>query len=256
MQPPAWRCPAERAARAAAARSRGPARAAAPRGAACAPALLPQAEVEMGLPCDDRRLHRLLRRHPPRDQGRQAVPARQPAAAELQVGADRLPRPGLVDPVASGAGVPAPARPDARPPDADAPALGPSRRLDYELELGVVHRPAERARRADRDRRRRGARLRPRAVQRLVGARHPGLGIPAARAVPGEELRQHHVAVDRDARGAGAVPQPFARPEGDPQPLPYLDSRRQPRSTARSTSSSRSGCRPQRMRDAGQPATG
>ena len=46
---------------------------------------------------DDRRLHRLLRRHPPRDERRQTVPARQSAAAELQVGADRLSRPRLVD---------------------------------------------------------------------------------------------------------------------------------------------------------------
>ena len=43
-----------------------------------------------------RRLHRLLHRHPPRHRGRQAVPARQPAAAQLQVGADRLPRARLV----------------------------------------------------------------------------------------------------------------------------------------------------------------
>src|SRR3712207_7798712 len=40
----------------------------------------------------DRRLHRLLRRHPPRHQRRPGVPPRQPAAAELQVRADRLPR--------------------------------------------------------------------------------------------------------------------------------------------------------------------
>ena len=43
-----------------------------------------------------RRLHRLLHGHPPRDDGGQAVPPRQPAAAELQVGADRLPRSRLV----------------------------------------------------------------------------------------------------------------------------------------------------------------
>ena len=45
----------------------------------------------------DRRLHRLLRRHPPRHQRREAVPPRQPAAAELQVGADRLSRTCIVD---------------------------------------------------------------------------------------------------------------------------------------------------------------
>ena len=40
-----------------------------------------------------RGLHRLLRRHSSRDQRRQAVPARQSAAAQLQICADRLPRP-------------------------------------------------------------------------------------------------------------------------------------------------------------------
>ncbi len=44
-----------------------------------------------------RRLHRLLHRHPPCHHGGPAVPARQPAAAQLQVGADRLPRPRIVD---------------------------------------------------------------------------------------------------------------------------------------------------------------
>ena len=47
----------------------------------------------MHLPAHDWRLHRLLRRHSPRDQCRQAVPPRQSAAAELQVRADRLSRP-------------------------------------------------------------------------------------------------------------------------------------------------------------------
>ena len=70
----------------------------------------------------------------------------------------------------------------------------------------------------------RGARVRPRALQRLERARHPGLGVPAARPVPVEELRQHAVAVDGDARRAGAVPRALHRPDGDPQPLPYLDS--------------------------------
>ena len=44
----------------------------------------------------DRRLHGLLHEHPPRDGGRPPVPARQSAAAQLQVGAHRLPRPRVV----------------------------------------------------------------------------------------------------------------------------------------------------------------
>ena len=58
-----------------------------------------------------RRLHRFLRRHPPRDQRRQAVPARQSAAAELQVRADRLSRPRLLGACPSGTPGPPPERP-------------------------------------------------------------------------------------------------------------------------------------------------
>ncbi len=45
----------------------------------------------------DRRLHRFLRLHPSRDERGQPVPARQSAAAELQVAAGRLSRARLVD---------------------------------------------------------------------------------------------------------------------------------------------------------------
>jgi fumarylacetoacetase len=66
--------------------------------------------------------------------------------------------------------------------------------------------------------------VRPGAAQRLVGARHPGLGIPAAGPVPGQELRHLDLAVGRDDGGAGAVPPALHAAAGDPQPLPYLDS--------------------------------
>ena len=89
----------------------------------------------MHLPARDRRLHRLLCRHPPRHQCRQAVPPRQPAAAELQVRADRLSRPRLVDPPVRHAG--APAEGPAKRPDESAPSFGPCQKLDYELELGI-----------------------------------------------------------------------------------------------------------------------
>ena len=42
--------------------------------------------------------------------------------------------------------------------------------------------------------------------QRLVGARHPGLGVPAARPVPGQELRHDGLAVGGDDGRARAVP--------------------------------------------------
>ena len=60
-------------------------------------ALVPQSRVELGLPCEIGDYTDFYIEHPPRHHGRQAVPPRQPAAAELQVGADRLPRPRLVD---------------------------------------------------------------------------------------------------------------------------------------------------------------
>ena len=93
-----------------------------------------------------------------------------------------------------------------KPPGAAEPVFGPSKRLDYELELGLLHRPRQRARR----RRSRSPSAETHVfglvpAERLVGARHPGLGIPAARAVPRQELRDHDLAVDRHARGARAV---------------------------------------------------
>ena len=170
----------------------------------------------------DRRLHRLLCRHPPRDQCRQAVPARQPAAAQLQMGArsaiTAAPRRSC-RPARRCAGRTASASARTRA----APSFGPCRSLDYELELGVWIGPGNDAGHADPDRRGGRAHRRLLPAQRLVGARHPGLGVPAAGAVPGQELRHDDLALDRHARGAGALPRrPAARPAGDPQPLAYL----------------------------------
>src|SRR5262249_38853493 len=83
----------------------------------------------------DRRLHRLFRRHPPRHQCGQAVPPRQSAAAELQIRAHRLSRPRLLDRrVGRDA---APPERQRKPSTETIPSFGPSRSLDYELELGV-----------------------------------------------------------------------------------------------------------------------
>ena len=83
----------------------------------------------------DFRLHRFLFLDLSRHQCRPHFPARQSAAAQLQMGAHRLSRPRLVDPrqrprASAGRW----ARP--RRPMRDAPGFGPSRQLDYELELG------------------------------------------------------------------------------------------------------------------------
>ena len=82
----------------------------------------------------------------------------------------------------------------------DAPSYGPSRNLDFELELGAfIGMGTELG--TDRSGRQSGrARVRLLPAQRLVGARHPGLGISAARAVPRQEFRHHGVAMGGDRR--------------------------------------------------------
>ena len=144
-----------------------------------------------------RRLHRLLQRHPPRHQHRANPAAGQSAAAELQVGADRLSRPQLVHRGVRDAGA-APARPDQG-------ARRIRSRVRSEQTAGLRSRAwlrgraGQRARQADRRRQSAGSRVRRGAGERLVGARHPGLGVPAARAVPRQELRHDRLAVDRHA---------------------------------------------------------
>ncbi len=89
----------------------------------------------------------------------------------------------------------------AAPPD-----FGPSRRLDYELELGIWIGPGNDLGTPIPIARGRGAHRRVLPAQRLVGARHPGLGVPAARPLPRQEFCDQHFTVGRHARGAGAVP--------------------------------------------------
>ena len=112
-----------------------------------------------------------------------------------------------------------------KPPDADVPDYGPSRRLDYELELGLwIGRGNELGQpipigEAERPYRR----LLP--AQRLVGARPPGVGISAAGAVPGQEFPQQRVAVggERARRWRRSASRCRRGRKGDPAPLPYLD---------------------------------
>ncbi len=125
-------------------------------------------------------------------------------------------------------------------PDADAPAFAPCRRLDFELELGIWIGPGNAARRGHSHWRGGQPHRRLLPAQRLVGARHPGLGIPAARAVPGQELRHHHLPLGGDAGGAGAIPPAAAAAAGgrSRRRCPTC-STRTTRRAARSTSSSR-----------------
>ena len=151
----------------------------------------------------DRRLHRLFRRHPPRHHCGQAVPPRQSAATELQICAHRLSRPHLLDRRIGG---------DAAPPERPAQTVY---RNGAELRALPQSRLRARARGLDRTWQRaghtgchrrcgkphRGLLL----AERLVRARHPGVGIPAARPLPRQELFDHHLALGRHSRGAGAL---------------------------------------------------
>ncbi len=179
--------------------------------------LLPQAEAEMQLPAavgDYTDFYASI--YHATNVGKHAA-ARQPAAAELQVGADRLPRPRVVaggERHARAAAV----RQTEPAAGASAPAFGPSRSLDYELEVGAFLGPGnalgEPIPLAEAEERIFGLVLR----QRLVGARPAEVGVPAARAVPGQELRDLDQPVGRDAGGSrtrSASPA-FARPAGDP----------------------------------------
>ena len=92
-----------------------------------------------------------------------------------------------------------------KPPTAEVPSFGPCKRLDFELEMGVVvGQPSAM-----------GEMLTEKQAeemifgfvhsQRLERARHPAMGIRAARAVPGQGVRHLDQPVGGDARGAGAV---------------------------------------------------
>ena len=87
----------------------------------------PMAQAELLAAGAHRQLHRLLRLDLPRDQCGRAVPARQSAAAELQICAGRLSQPRLVGARERHAGAPA-ARPDARAPTKPRRRSGPSQR--------------------------------------------------------------------------------------------------------------------------------
>ena len=84
---------------------------------------------------------------------------------------------------------------------ADAPVFGPSMRLDVELELGfVVGVPSALGEPVAVERRAR-PRLRRAAGQRLERARHPGVGVPPARPVPGQVVRHLGCRVGHAASG-------------------------------------------------------
>ena len=130
--------------------------------------------------------------------------------------------------------------------------FGPTERLDVELELGfVVGVPGAR----DRGRRVRRPRLRRRARERLERARHPGVGVPAARAVPrqvvpdldlglGDAARAARAATRRGAAaGAAAAAAPRRRSRVGPRPRARARAERRGRSRAGTRARSTGRCR-------------
>ena len=91
-------------------------------------------------------------------------------------------------------------------PNDPAPTYGPSRNLDFELELGMYIGTPIGTRRARPNRPSLGSYFRVLFAQRLVSARCAGLGISAARSIPGKEFRHQRLAVGGDGGSAGAVP--------------------------------------------------
>ena len=141
-----------------------------------------------------------------------------------------------------------------KPPDADAPEYGPSRRLDYELELGMFIGRGNELGDADPDRRGGGAHRRLLPAQRLVGARPAGVGISAARAVPRQEFPDHHFALGDQPRRAGAVPHRHAAAaRGRPGTVALPHATRTIAPAAGSASRFEATLLTARMRDAGEP---
>ena len=171
---------------------------------------------------DDRRLHRLLRRHPPRDQRRPAVPARQPAAAELQVGPDRLPRPRLDGAALRRAGAP-PERPAQARRTRRRPASAPAATWTTSWSSASGSAPA--TRRASRSRSPRRPTTSPASACSTTGRRatcRPGSTSRSARSWPrASPPRVSPWMVTPEALEPFRTAQP-PRPEGDPAPLPYL----------------------------------
>src|SRR6266850_267728 len=210
---------------------------AAPRAVACPVGQVAATQTPAKVPCAhaaDRavpagrggRLQRLLHRHPPCDQYRPPAAPRQSAAAELQMGADRLSRPRLVDRRLGNGRAPSPRTAQGARCARARLCAEPTPRLRGGARLHRRQRQPPRPH--DPGRRSAGARVRRGAAQRLVGARYPGVGVPAPRPFPRQELRHHDLAVDRDDGRARALPLPglcARRRRSAAAPLPARRSR-------------------------------
>ena len=214
---------------------------------------MPQADVEMARALPHRRLHRLLHRHPPRDHGRQAVPPRQPAAAQLQVGADRLSRPRLVDRRERPA-LQAAAGPDqgarCRRADASARRSGSTTSWNWASSSASGNALGEPIAIGEAEEHLFGVTLLNDWSARDIQAwEYQPLGPFLAK-----NFAQHALALDRDDGGAGAVPRAVRARRRRPAAAALPRLRRPTASAARSTSRWKSGCRPRRCATAGEAA--
>ena len=201
-----------------------------------------------------RRLHRLLHRHPPRHHGRQAVPPRQPAAAQLQVGADRLPRPRLVDrrqrPALQAAARARPRRrtratPVLRPQPSGSTTSWSSACSSARATRWASRSPIDEAEDAP---------VRRDACS-TTGRRATCRPGSTSRSGPflSKNFATHALALDRDDGGAGAVPRAVRAARRATRSRCPTSTRRPTASTARSTSRWRSGCRPRRCARPARP---
>ena len=85
-----------------------------------------------------------------------------------------------------------------KPPDASAPVFGPTKSLDYELEMAFLIGPGNSLGESVPIDRRGRSYLRIGFNERLERARHSGVGVPAARPVSGEELLHQHFTMGGD----------------------------------------------------------
>ena len=97
-----------------------------------------------------------------------------------------------------------------KPPTAEVPSFGPCKRLDFELEMGVVVGQPSTMGEMLSESQAEADDLRFRASERLERARYPAVGIRAAGSVPGESVCDFDQPVGRHPRGAGTVPGPWA----------------------------------------------
>ncbi len=158
-----------------------------------------------GLARPHRRLHRLLRLHRSRDDRRVNDATRQSASPQLQVDPRRLPRSILFHRGEWHEGQAA-QRADRSHRPRSTPALRAFEASRLRTGDGDLRGGGKRARFSRAHSGRGVEDLWTVPAQRLVGPRHPEVGVPAPRSFSGQELRHLDQPVGGDGGGAGSVP--------------------------------------------------